>query len=450
MSVHTAVIRHRRRAAGESGFTLIETLLAMVIFTGLAVAMAGLLTSAISANKLARQRTIADQAAMEQIEYIRRLPYQDVGIVLGNPAGVVPSTTPVAVTGLTATVTTMIRYIDDPTPTSYETTANYKRVTVTVTRDQDGKVLARAVTYVAPSTRTPFGGVNLATIQPLVIDYGLNVPVENVAVSLATGPSAPRNDVTDATGKVTFPKLTPNPTASCPSDCYDVTATYFGYVQLDAPLRINVGAGQTATPTLQIYRPSTINLVVNNPGGQPYPGTASVKLTSARNGVTETFSVTGGSAAIPTVNGEPIVPNVQYTAEAWSTGASPLCATALTQYVPDGYPNVLTSTFVLTLGNCPSGNLRVTVTRSGSPDPNATVTLSAGPNALSPVSGTTNPVGRVMFSNVPSGTGYTIKAYNTACTVANPKSGQLTGQTVNTGGTTDITVDYSLNTCPLP
>ncbi|MBA2741349.1 MAG: hypothetical protein H0U46_05000 [Actinobacteria bacterium] len=265
-----------------------------------------------------------------------------------------------------------------------------------------------------------------------------------------TGPSAPRSDVTDAAGQVTFSKLTPNPGATCPPDCYDLTATLSGYVQLDAPTRINVGPGQTATPTIQIYRPSTINLVVNDPGGQPYPGTASVKLTSARNGGTETVSVTGGSAAVFAVNGESIVPSVQYNAEAWTTGASPLCATALTQYVPDGYPNDLTSTFVLTLANCPSGNLRVTVTRSGSPDGSATVTLSGGPYALSPVSGTTNPLGTVMFSNVPSGTGYTVKAYNTACAVGNPKSGQLTGQTVNTGGTTDVAVNYSLNTCPLP
>jgi len=410
MSVHPAVMRHQRRGAGECGFTLVETVVAMAIFAGLAAAMAGLLTSGISTNKLARQRTIADQAAMEQIEYIRRLPYQDVGILLGNPPGVVSSTTPVAVTGLTATVTTRIRYVDDPTPTSYETTANYKRVTVTVTRDQDGKVLAREVTYVAPSSRTPFGGVNLATIQPLVIDYGLNVPVENVAVSLATGPSAPRNDTTDATGKVTFPKLAPNPTASCPPDCYDLTATLFGYVQLDAPSGVNVGAGQTATPTLQIYRPATINVLLEDTLGSPYTGSVSLKMTSARDGATQTFAVSGGSAAITAVNGEQIVPSVQYTADAWTTGGVPLCATPVTQYVPDNYPTVLTSTYTLVLGACPSGSVGVTVTWGGSPAPGATVTLSGGPYGLPPVTGTTDAAGQVTFTNVPSGAGYTVQA----------------------------------------
>jgi hypothetical protein len=284
---------------------------------------------------------------------IRRLDYDDVGIVAGNPPGIVASTTSVNLIGLDATITTQIRYVDDPTPTSYETSANYKRVTVTVRRDSDSRLLAREVTYVAPTSRTPFGGVNLAIVQPLVIDYGLNVPVEGVTVSLLTGPSAPRTDVTDATGQVSFKKLTPNATASCPSDCYDLTAALGGYVQLDSPTRTNVGPGQTAAPTIQIYRPSRINLVLQDTGGGPYTGTASVKLTSGRNGATQTFSVSGGSAVLTAVNGEPLVPSVQYTTDAWTTDGSALCATPVTQYVPDDYPTVLTSTFVLTLGNCP-------------------------------------------------------------------------------------------------
>lgn len=415
--------------------------MAMVIFAGLAVAMAGLLTSAISANKVSRQRTIAEQSAMEQIEYVRRLQYQDVGLVAGNPPGVITSPTSVSVTGLKATVTTQVRWIDDPTPTSYETTANYKRVTVTVTRNSDGKVLATQVTYVAPSSRTPFGGINLATIQPLVIDYGLNVPVEGVAINLATGPSAPRNDTTDATGKVSFPKLTPNPTPTCPSDCYDLTATLSGYVQLDSPARVNVAAGQTATPTLQIYRPSTLNVYLQDTLGSPYTGTVSLKMTTARTGASQTFTVSGGATAITAVNGEQIVPSVQYTAEAWTSGSPlPLCASPLTKYVPDNYPTVLTSTFTLVMGACPSGSVDVTVTWGGAAAPGTTVTLSGGPYALPPVTGTTNASGQVSFTNVPSGAGYTVQA---------TKSGQnATAQTisVSTGVSTPVTMTLPTGT----
>lgn len=440
-------MRYLLRLRGEAGFTLIEAVFAMILFAGLAAAMAGLLTSAVSANKFARQRTLADQAALEQIEAIRRLDYEDVGTIVGNPPGVVAPTTTITKTGLDATITIQIRYVDDPTPTSYETNANYKRVMVTVRRTSDSQLLAREVTYVAPSSRTPFGGVNLAIIQPLVIDYGTNGPIENATVNLLTGPSAPRSDVTDSSGGVSFEKLTPNATASCPSDCYDLTAVLSGYVQLDSPTRVNVAPGQTSTPTIQIYRPSTINVLVKDSGGAPYAGTASVKLTSARNGVTQTFSVTGGSIAIPAVAGEQIVPSVQYTAEAWTNG-SPTCATPVTKYVPDNYPTVLSSTFTLTLGSCPTGTVAVTVNQGSTPASGATVTLSDGPYALSTVTGTTNGSGVVTFSNVPSGAGYTVTATKGSQSATPQTISVTTGSTTNVtmslpAGSLDVTVQWA-------
>jgi type II secretory pathway pseudopilin PulG len=433
VNLHPGSLRRRRiRLRGEGGFTLIEAVTAMVIFAGLAAAMAGLLTSAISANKLSRQRTIADQAALEHIESIRSLPYDDVGVVLGNPPGVVVATKTVTLTGFDATVATQIQYVDDPTPTSYETTANYKRVTVTVRRTSDNQLLAREVTYVAPTSRTPFGGVNLAIVEPLVIDYGLNVPVEGATVNLLTGPSAPRSDVTDATGKVSFKKLDPNATANCPSDCYDLTAALTGYVQLDSPTRLNAGPGQTAEPTIQIYRPSTINVVLEDSGGGSFTGNASVKITSGRDGKTQTFSVSSGSATVTAVSGEQIVPNVQYTVEAWTTGGTPLCAVPETQYVPDNYPSDLTSTFTLTFGNCPGGDVAVHVTWGGTAAAGGSaVTLAGGPYGLSPVAGTTDAAGDVTFLNVPAGSGYTVVATNSGQTASDSSVSVTTGQTTN-------------------
>jgi Tfp pilus assembly protein PilV len=450
VNLHPGSLRRRRiRLRGEAGFTLIEAVTAMVIFAGLAAAMAGLLTSAISANKLSRERTIADQAALEQIEYIRRLAYDDVGTVAGNPSGVVVATKTVALTGFQATVTTQIRYVDDPTPTSYETTANYKRITVTVRRVSDNQLLAREVTYVAPTSRTPFGGVNLAIIEPLVIDYGLNVPVEGATVNLLTGPSAPRSDVTDETGAVSFKKLDANPTPNCPSDCYDLTAALTGYVQLDSPTRINVGPGQTATPTIQIYRPSTINVALRDSGGGSYTGDASVKITSGRDGKTETFNVSGGFATVTAVSGEQIVPNVQYTVEAWTTGGTALCAAPETQYVPDDYPNDLTSTFTLTFGNCPSGEVAVTVNWPPNvPAQGAAVTLSGGPYGLSPVTGTSDSNGQVTFSQVPSGAGYTVEATLSGQTATDSSVSVIADQTTNvtlvlTGGSLTAEVRWA-------
>ena len=65
--------------------------------------------------------------------------YPDLGFVNQNPDGTIPvsemSSRSVFTTGgagSTGTMVTQISYINDPTPTSYATSANYKRITVTV------------------------------------------------------------------------------------------------------------------------------------------------------------------------------------------------------------------------------------------------------------------------------------------------------------------------------
>ena len=55
-------------------------------------------------------------------------------------------------------------------PTSYATAANYKKVTVTVTRDRDSKQLTRGVTQVAPGRARRYGGINKAIINVQVVD----------------------------------------------------------------------------------------------------------------------------------------------------------------------------------------------------------------------------------------------------------------------------------------
>jgi hypothetical protein len=199
---------------------------------------------------------------------------------------------------------------------------------------------------------------------------------------------------------------------------------------------VNVGPGETRAPTIQIYRPSTIDVVLRDSGGSLFSGDAQVRVTSARDGKTQTFTVSGGTAAVTAVSGEQILPNVQYTVEAWTTSGTPLCTTPQTQYVPDDYPTDLTSTFTLTFGNCPSGDIAVHVTWGGSvPAAGATVTLSGGPYALSPVSGTTDSAGDVTFLNVPAGNGYTVVASKYGQTATD------SAVNVNTGQTTNVTLD---------
>jgi hypothetical protein len=105
----------------------------------------------------------------------------------------------------------------------------------------------------------------------------------------------------------------------------------------------------------------------------------------------------------------------------------------------------MTSTITTQYVACPSGTIAVNVKRSGSNVNGATVTVTLGPNNIS-YTGTTNSSGNVSFSNVPSGTGYTVKAWN--CSVSTPKGVTQTGVSVSTGATTSLNLSFANGTCP--
>src|SRR6185312_10496840 len=134
--------RFRRLLSGERGLSMVEVVIALVLLEIVGASMVTLLTSATAANRIARHQTVAQQAALSQIEAIRAMDYSDVGIVAGNPAGCLGVTTPTSACpnssyppatasisngGLLATLTTQVSYVNDPGPLSYTSYANYKK-----------------------------------------------------------------------------------------------------------------------------------------------------------------------------------------------------------------------------------------------------------------------------------------------------------------------------------
>ena len=413
MATVSALTRRFRpgRTSGTSaaGFTLIEALLAMVLFVMVAAALAGVLISAVNARGVARQKTVAEQVAVEQVEQVRKYEYDKLGFVGGNPSGTIPvseASKTVSVSGIQLLVTTAISYVSDPTPTSYATSANYKKVVVTVRRASDSKLLTRQATYVAPPARAPLGGIGNAIVNVQVVDYGSNTPVEGAAVDLATGPSAPRSDVTDVTGTVTFPALTPNPVSGATA-YYDITAGYSGYVTLSDDVspgtaaHVQLGPGQTLNTAIRIYKPAELTVEVHRADGSNYPGIGTVTVSSSRG--SETFSYSGSDLVLTTLDGEPIVPTLEYTVSAQLGALTP---TPVTQYVPDDYPSDLTST--ITLGVPDYATLAVTVTQGGLPAAGAAVSITGGPDAIN-ISGTADSNGFIAF-DVPAGNGYIASA----------------------------------------
>jgi type II secretory pathway pseudopilin PulG len=433
----------RRGRSREDGFTLVETLMAGVLLIIVATGIAGVLTSSIAANTVARERTGAEQCAQDQIELIRRTAYTDVGVVSGNPPGTIPASTACG-NGFPATAVVAVSYRDDPTPTSYATAANYKRVTITVRRNRDSKVLTSLVTYVAPPARAPYGGINNAIVNVTVIDIGSNLPYQGATVNLANGPSSNRSDVTDSAGVVSFAALQPNPTSGSTA-YYDLSVTGVpGYQTLAADLppgaatppataaHVQLAPSQTSATSLRIFKPATIGVVLVDAGGSPYTGGATISVASSFTSATTTHTLASGSSSttITSLGGAPVIPGATYTLDARTP--SGLCATPQVSPVPaSGYPDNVSYTFTLSLSACPSSTLSVYVQQLSTPAAGATVTVTGGPNGIS-LTDTTDSSGSISFT-VPSGSGYTVtasKAGVSASTTASVTAGLTTNKTI--------------------
>ncbi len=459
------VSRRPSLAYDQRGFTLIEATIAMVIFLIVATGLAGLLASGVKQHSLTRQKTLAKEEALTQIEKIRRYPYTNLGFVGGNPSGTIPAaeaskqiSLTVGGTGTTGTMATQIAWMNDPTPTSYATAANYKRITVTVTRNLDSKQLIRSVTYVAPSTRAPYGGINNAIINATITDYALSTPLENATVSLGAGPSAPLSDITGATGVVTFPALTPTTGAQ---PFYNVTAALAGYDTMPEDLppgtaaRFALAPAQTKNTGIRLFKPATIFVNIPNPTqGEPagtcinfwiYVGSS---RRSERKNIGCGFSGTYTITTISNASGsEKIIPGVSYTIgvlKETSPGPSRYYAPSTTASVPSGYPTTLSTTFTTTLGSAlATRGLTVQVRKSGSPVIGTRVDVQGGPSPGYYLTGVTNGSGNALFDVPQTGNPcttapiscYTVTAWNASATG--------TGQALNTqvSGNSVITVN---------
>src|SRR5579885_2647134 len=187
----------------ERGMSLIETVMASAIFVLVSTVTIATLVSSTTTTRYAKDRSIAEQGAASYLEKIKLMAanpntYANIGTVAGNPAGTLPaSQTFTGVNGenlgTPATMTTQVVYASSNVPGSYTSGYSYKRVTVTITRNVDNKVLASLKAFVAPPQRA---SGSTATINTTVLDAGNNQPVPGSTVSLATGPSAPESDVT--------------------------------------------------------------------------------------------------------------------------------------------------------------------------------------------------------------------------------------------------------------
>ena len=391
---------HRRTPADE-GFTLVEVLVATVVFAILATAFAATLSASLRSFAASKARTRAEQIASSQLEEARRLDYADLGTVGGNPPGVLAGTRTVADGGRQLQVVTRVTYVNDPVPSGIETGADYKSVRVTVTLVGSPTVLAQMSTLVAPASEP---SLSKGLIKAQVVDYALNQPVADATVALGSGPDAPLADATDAAGKVGFAALDPT-TSSGTTSKYTLTVTAAGYETLpeDEPpapaASTSLAAGTVFTTVLRVFRPATINVHLVDAAGAPYTAATTISVASSRGA--GTIAATGANTAVTTIAGESLIPSVSYTVGAFSSTGT--FATSSSVVVSGASPATLVAEVTLVMKPATTGQLQVKLKNSsGTAIIGSAVALTGGSSGVA-LAAVTNSSGIATFT-VPAGT----------------------------------------------
>ncbi|MFI5271237.1 MAG: prepilin-type N-terminal cleavage/methylation domain-containing protein [Candidatus Saccharimonadales bacterium] len=248
----------RLHKTDQNGFTLVELTVAIVIMTMIVISMFGLFISLVQSAVLSKEKSAASALATNQIEYLKSLPYDELGIQGGsisvtNP---LPASKTQTLSGVVYTIKTDIKYVDDaydgcgsypdlptkmlycrnyPPPSGAPATdlnpADYKIINVSV-YDHTNTLLAGVDTQI--SARVAETASNTGALFVKVIDQNGN-PVSGATVSVSDTSLTPHVNVADSSdgnGETIFYDLPPDTS----NYNYTITASLNGYSTLSTIL----------------------------------------------------------------------------------------------------------------------------------------------------------------------------------------------------------------------
>lgn len=361
-----------RRLRREDGFTIVE---AMVAVSMLAVAISLTIQPVMaSLRRIADARTIsvAENLAQAEIESLRALDYEDVGLPGRSPSGVLDEQHTVTVEGRAYEVRLDVRYAGsltglavvpqggDGVEGAWDPGVDYKVVTVTVTatgREQDPVIME---TIVSPRSVGAHEGianarVYLAAYEPFA-PSGYHLP----SLKIQDSPAAPISSALYADTQV-FPAIPPGDYVVTLDDA-DGWVIHPDDV-ITGNDALHVTAGTLTETTLRVYRPATLT-------------------------ITAVDAATGDSVPSPRLAYKNLV-----TDQTVTLAPGVLTATGL---IPDAYDLTVTAsgyqTWTLSSVNIPSGypspdmSLTAQMQPIGSPTTTTTTTV---PGSTTTVPGTT-------------------------------------------------------------
>ena len=242
--------------------TLIDVLVGSALTLVVFVALLGLLRASLLMASSAKAKAGATAIATTQMEYLRSLPYDELGTVGGIPAGAVSQTATTTENSVLYTIRTLVTYVDDERDgvgASDENgiTTDYKRakVAVSYTFRQSTREVALVSNMAPPSLETTTGG---GTLRVNIVGAG-GAPVPGASIRIENPSLVPAVDVTvfsDTSGSAAFPGA---PT----STDYRVSVTKSGYSSAETYARdatnqnptpgyLTIAQNQTTTGTFAI------------------------------------------------------------------------------------------------------------------------------------------------------------------------------------------------------
>lgn len=370
-------MEHAARPSRDGGFTVIE---AMVAVTLLAVAVMLTIQPVMSALRQvadARLLGVAQNLAQAEIESLRALDYEDIGLPGRTPSGVLEEFRIVDIEGREYSIAVEVWYAGsltgldvvpqggDGVEGSWDPGVDYKAVRVTVIaegRERDPVIME---TIVAPRSIGAHEAIANARIYLAAHEPFASSELLLPSLKVVAPPAAPINSTLRAS-EVVFPAIPPG------DYTVQLNVADGWLIHPDDVIsgndQLELVAGALSQTTIRVYRPATLELtVLDDVTGEPV---ASPRLT-LRNTVTGV--PTAYDPGVVSVSG--LVPDA-YDVEVSASGYETWVATSVN--LPGGYPDPLHEMTVRLVPGTSSTTTTLPGTTTTVPGATTTTTAPAG------------------------------------------------------------------------
>lgn len=273
-----------RRKRREIGFTLLSTLIAVVLFGLMAYSAYSVAAASMRGMRTYREKAAVSALANQYMEIARNLSYSKIGTLNGNPSGLLadqPNALQIIFNKVTYKIYYEVTYVDDPADgTALAATDpapnDYKQVKVIINNPITGLTIP-FITNV-----TPKGLENLASGGALYLKVfdAVGQPIAGATLQITNSSTTPVINLTrttDSAGnwiEVGLPNSSNSYHVVATKSGYSVDQTYPISVQNPSPTKpdATISNGQVTQISFSIDKQSSLNLTTADQYCQPISG----------------------------------------------------------------------------------------------------------------------------------------------------------------------------------